>query len=123
MLGGWDPSQGQGHYGRGQREQHRGQRERGGGAQQLAADPAQRLGRAERPLDPLYRVGGGGGEPRRGTGGGENHPLRCRFSITVITVVYASGRSLRRSSSTSRTRAGLPQSHSRSMITAFSSPS
>jgi hypothetical protein len=70
VLGGGDPSQGQGHDGRGQGEQHRGQRERGGAcAQQLAADPAQRFGRAEQPLDPLDRVGGGGGQPRRGAGG------------------------------------------------------
>ena len=37
-------------------------------AQQLAADPAQRLHRSEQPLDPLHRVGGCGGEPGRGPG-------------------------------------------------------
>src|ERR1700677_1817450 len=42
--------------------------------------------------------------------------------MTVITVVYADARSSCRASTISRTSAGRPHSHNRSMITASSSP-
>ena len=60
------------------------ERERGGaGAQQLATDPAQWFGRTEQPLYPLHRVGGGRGEPRRGTGGAGEHDQRGGQHLAV----------------------------------------
>jgi len=71
LLGGRDPAEREGRQRGGQGQQYRGQGERrGGGAQQVPAGAAQRLGGAQQPADPLHRVGGTGGQGRRGTGGG-----------------------------------------------------
>src|SRR5690349_16033325 len=57
--GGRDTAEGQRHQGRGQRQQHRGQRQAARrGPQQLPPQAAERLGRAEQPLEPLQRIGG-----------------------------------------------------------------